>query len=114
MADATCSPYVVLARFAAKPDRLDDLLKLLRAHAAASRKEPGCQVFDVTQDSKEPATIVLYEVYDDTTAYAFHRNTPHYALFRRTIKSLVEPGPNGANVQERRVLHPISTEDVPT
>lgn len=108
------SPYVVLARFTAKADRLGDLLTLLRAHAASSRKEPGCRVFDVTQDTGTPATIVLYEVYDDKTAYAFHRNTSHYALFRRTIKNLVEPGPDGANVQERRVLHRISTEEIVT
>ncbi|NQW11084.1 MAG: antibiotic biosynthesis monooxygenase [Alphaproteobacteria bacterium] len=101
------SPYVVLVRFTARPDRLDDFAALLRAHAAASRKEPGCQVFDVTQNTEAPTTIVLYEVYDDTTAYAFHHNTPHYALFRKAVGALVEPGPDGAVFQVRRVLRAV-------
>lgn len=101
------SPYIVLARFIARPERLDELLTLLRAHAAASMAEVGCRVFDVNQDTQNPIIIVLYEIYDDTTAYALHRDTPHYARFREAIGTLVEPGPDGMIFQERRVLRSV-------
>lgn len=95
--------YVVVARFRARPDRLEAFLTLLDHHAALSRAEPGCRVFDVGQDADDPATVVLYEVYDDSAAYAAHRTTPHYGRFRAVVDDLVEPGPDGI-FQERRVL----------
>jgi quinol monooxygenase YgiN len=95
--------YVVLARFQARPDRLGAFLALLDRHADLSRAEPGCQVFDVYQDTGAPEAVVLYEVYRDASAYADHRATPHYARFREVVADLVEPGPDGV-FQDRRVL----------
>lgn len=87
--------YVVVAQFIARPGRLDRFLDLLDGHAAASRAEPGCRVFDVCQAEDRPDLILLYEVYDTESAYLEHRATDHYARFLAQAQDLVQPQDGG-------------------
>jgi quinol monooxygenase YgiN len=48
--------------------------------------EPGCYRFDVLQDSDDPNTIYLYEVYRDRAAFEEHQKAPHYLRWRDTVK----------------------------
>lgn len=48
--------------------------------------EPGCYRFDVLEDSKDPNTIYLYEVYHDEAAFQEHLKAPHFLRWRDTVK----------------------------
>ena len=74
--------YVVLAEFRVKDAHVADFIARMGEHAALSRAEPGCQLFEVAQNAADPALIVLYERYTDEAAYVAHRATPHYTRFR--------------------------------
>ena len=83
-------PFVIIAEFEVKPDKLAQFLELARTDASQSvAREPGCHQFDVTLDREQPNRVVLYEVYDDEAAFNAHLETPHLAAFRAGIDNLV-------------------------
>jgi (4S)-4-hydroxy-5-phosphonooxypentane-2,3-dione isomerase len=71
-----------------KPDRIDDFKEMIRANHEASIAEPGCLRFDVAQSKEDPAEFLLWEVYVDADAAAFHKTTAHYLAFREAIPAL--------------------------
>ena len=58
-------------------------------HAEATRAEPGCTVFDVRQCCDAPGLFFLFEVYRDRDALDAHRNSAHFAAFRRDVDGWV-------------------------
>jgi autoinducer 2-degrading protein len=59
------------------------------ANAAASRREPGIQRFDVLQDRDDPLRFVLVEIYRDQAAAVAHKETEHYARWRDAVAGLM-------------------------
>jgi quinol monooxygenase YgiN len=83
-------PFVIIAEFEVKPDKLEQFLELARTDARHSvEREPGCRQFDVTLDREQPNRVVLYEIYDDEAAFDAHLQTPHLAAFRAGIENLI-------------------------
>ena len=70
--------YVILGTITVKPEHLDDFLRHVREHAAASGREPGCARYDVLQDVDDPLTVCLYEVFRTEADLTHHRQQPHY------------------------------------
>ena len=99
--------YVVLAEFLLTADGVDAFLAQMTRHAALSRAEPGCELFEIAQDAMEPRRIVLYERYADEAAYIAHRATAHYARFRAWGPPLIEPR-DGQLFQRRSVLRQVT------
>jgi quinol monooxygenase YgiN len=95
--------YVVVAEFRTRPGAAEAFRTYMVWHAARSREEPGCHLFEVAQDSADPDHFLLYEVFADEAAYAAHRATPHYGRFRDTVPALLETH-NGELFQRRSVL----------
>jgi quinol monooxygenase YgiN len=64
MATSTAAgPFVIIAEFEVKADKLAEFLELARTDASKSvADEPGCRQFDVTLDREQPNRVVLYEV----------------------------------------------------
>ena len=66
-------PFVIIAEFEVKPDKLEQFLELARTDASHSvEREPGCRQFDVTLDREQPNRVLLYEIYDDEAAFDAH------------------------------------------
>lgn len=57
-----------------KPDKLDELLDALEICAASSRKEPGCEYYEVIQSIAQPNEITLVEKYSNYDAFNAHFN----------------------------------------
>ncbi|WP_369989624.1 putative quinol monooxygenase [Pseudomonas xanthosomatis] len=80
--------YSLFIKTRVKPGSADAFLTAIQANAAASvATEPGCLVFDVSQDREDPDVIYLYEIYQDDAAYEAHTHTAHF----RDSRPLVEP-----------------------
>ena len=76
------SKFVVIVFFEAKAAHVADFKEAITINAKASvDDEPGCRQFDVAQDTDDPASFFLYEVYDDEAAFKAHIATPHFKLF---------------------------------
>ena len=75
--------YVLVVDFVVKPEHVVAFTAEIRKNAKASREtEPGCRQFDVCVAPDDPATIVLYEVYDDKAAFEAHLKTAHFLAFK--------------------------------
>lgn len=70
-----------------KPGHHDAFMEATMGDAIGSNNdEPGCLRFDVLQDSSDPNTVYLYEVYKDKAAWEVaHRQAPHYLKWRETV-----------------------------
>jgi quinol monooxygenase YgiN len=82
--------FVIIVDFRLKPGAKAAFLRLINDNARAScREEPGCQRFDVLVTQSEADRIVLYEIYDNRTAFDAHVRTSHFAIFNEASASLV-------------------------
>jgi quinol monooxygenase YgiN len=63
--------------------------RLVRHARISLDAEPGCQRFDVRQETNDPALFLLIEIYADEAAFEFHRNSSHYRQFREDVKDWV-------------------------
>ena len=70
--------YVVFGTIKVKPGHLDDFIENVRAHAAASVREPGCLRYEVLQDTTDPTTVCLFEVFRSEADLDLHHQQDHY------------------------------------
>lgn len=54
-----------------------------------SIREPGILRFDLVRDTEEPGHYVLYEVYTSEEATASHKETAHYAEWKRAVEPMM-------------------------
>ncbi|MHB1928027.1 MAG: putative quinol monooxygenase [Acidimicrobiales bacterium] len=80
--------HIVVAHYRARAGAGDQVADAIRAHVAASRAEPGCRMFLVNRSTEDPDRFVLYEQYDDVTAFDAHRDSEH---FRTILVPMVLP-----------------------
>ena len=60
------------------PSKIDEFLSVALENAAASREEPGCLRFEVSQDTAKPNFFALSESYTDQAAMEAHYTTPQH------------------------------------
>ena len=73
--------FVLQVDIRIKPENVDAFMRKLAQNAADARKEPGCRQFEVSVDPKDPAHVLLYEVYDDEKAFEAHQQTAHFKRY---------------------------------
>jgi (4S)-4-hydroxy-5-phosphonooxypentane-2,3-dione isomerase len=105
--DTAVHPYVVVAEFLVRQDHIEAFLTLMERHAKLSRAEPGCEIFEVTQDVADGCKVLLFERYRDEDAYQAHRATEHYARFRAVAPAMLVLSGNGI-FQRRSLLRSIA------
>jgi autoinducer 2-degrading protein len=71
------------------PGKIDEFLEVIGANAAASREEPGCLRFDVSQHADQDNLVALSEAYVDKEAMVAHTKTPHFAVWREKSPGFV-------------------------
>jgi len=80
----------IVAYLTAKPGMEAEFQKQMTAQAQRClANEPGCLQFDVVQDPKNPARLVMLEVYQDDAAIKAHQESQHFKDFRPVITELV-------------------------
>ncbi len=89
MSQATCA---VCVTFRIKPEFFEQFLAAVKLQAENSKAlEPWCHQFDVSIMPDSLHSVLLYETYDDRTAFiSKHRTTSHFAAFTQTITDWVE------------------------
>lgn len=70
--------YVILGTIAVREEHLGQFLTHVREHAEASAREPGCVRYEVLQDTTDPLTVCLLEVFRSEADLEIHRQQPHY------------------------------------
>jgi len=85
------SGFVIMVDFRLRAGAQAVFRRMIDANARASvRDEPGCRRFDVVEPEGEPGRVLLYEIYDDETAFDAHRRAAHFLEFDAESAPLVE------------------------
>lgn len=73
-------------------EHVEDFIRATRINHEASIKEEQNLRFDVLQDPDDPSSFVLYEAYENEAGAAAHKQTRHYATWRKTVEPwMAEP-----------------------
>lgn len=79
-----------------RPEDREEIARILRELATASRQEPGCVVYLPHTIDGDADTVLIYEQYRDRTAVEAHRASPHFqrwavaGLYQRMLDRSVE------------------------
>jgi quinol monooxygenase YgiN len=83
---------IVFASFTPKPEEFATVQQILAGMVTETRKEAGNLVYDLYKSTGEPATLHIFEVYEDAAALDAHRASEHYKAYRAKITDyLAEP-----------------------
>ena len=80
--------FVAAVHVFVKPGAMDEFMELIKADQDGSLAEPGCVRFDVVRSTEDPNEFLIWEVYLDADAAAFHQTTPHYLDFKEKMPAL--------------------------
>ena len=69
---------ILAVTWRAKPNHEADAERILRTLTEASRKEPGCLMYQVHRHKSEVGRFFIYEQYQDEAALQAHRDSPHF------------------------------------
>ncbi len=67
----------IIGTVVAKPEKREELLRILLAQVAPTREEPGCVSYDFHCDSKDPNVFVFYENFVNREALDEHLQKPY-------------------------------------
>ena len=82
--------HVVVVIVSVRPEMLEEFERALLHNARESvTRDPGCLRFDVCQQVDDPASWVLYEVYEAPEAHAAHRQAAHFLAYDRVAARAV-------------------------
>ena len=80
--------FVAAVHVFVKPEAMDQFRELIKADQEGTLAEPGCVRFDVVRSIEDPNEFLIWEVYLDEEAAAFHKTTPHYHAFKKQMPAL--------------------------
>ena len=84
------SGFAIIVDFGLRPGVMAEFRQLIDANAGDScRLEPGCRRFDVLVPHGSDDRIVLYEIYDDRSAFDHHLTMAHFHDFDRRSAVMV-------------------------
>ena len=87
------SKIVVFASFYPKNKKNKEVKDTILAMIDPTRSEEGNEIYNFYEEKKDNDKNVsfhLFEVYKDSAALDFHRNTSHYKNYRSKIANLLD------------------------
>ncbi|MFP4322535.1 MAG: putative quinol monooxygenase [Anaerolineales bacterium] len=75
------------------PEKRDAARAAAREMSVAPEQEPGCQVYRISEDTREPNTFRIFELWDDNAALQTHFQTPHMATFNGILPTVLAGEP---------------------
>ena len=87
------SKVVVLASFYPKNEKNNEVKETILAMVNPTRSEEGNEIYNFYEEKKDDSKNIsfhLFEVYKDSVALDFHRNTLHYKNYRSKIADLLD------------------------
>jgi quinol monooxygenase YgiN len=89
-----------------KPEHLKDFVENVRNHAKNSLEEAGCLRYEVLQDTADPQTICLYEIFRSEADLEKHWEHNYYKRWMAMSRDWRD-----ASSSSRRVLDRIYPSD---
>ena len=90
---------IQIVRVSINPDKRDRWLELIRANAAQTRSDDGCDSYVVTEDLEAPNTFVLVEHWRDLEAQYAHFRDPEFGALMGALSDVLA-GPPEVSINE--------------
>ena len=87
------SKIVVFASFYPKKEKSSEVKNIILGMINPTRSEKGNEIYNFYEEKKDDIKNIsfhLFEVYKNSTALDFHRNTSHYKNYRLKITDLLD------------------------
>jgi quinol monooxygenase YgiN len=98
--EAGADAVIVLASFRPLAGKAEELHRLLSWMVENTRREPGCERYDLYRQAGPPEMFHLFERYRSDDALQEHRAADHYIEYRRQVPDLIEGSINVLLLQE--------------
>jgi quinol monooxygenase YgiN len=86
------SKIIVLASFYPKKDKIMEAKKIILSMIKPTRSEEGNEVYNFYEEKNNDTKNIsfhLFEIYKDSAALDFHRNTSYFKDYRSKIEDLL-------------------------
>jgi quinol monooxygenase YgiN len=83
------APAIVFASFTPRPERIPQLQATLDVMVEHTRREPGCERYDLYESNDGGRRFHLFERYVDAEALEAHRASDHYKSYRAKLPELL-------------------------
>ena len=87
------SKIIVMASFYPKKDKINEAKEIILSMIKPTRSEEGSELYNFYEEKNNndnSASFHLFEIYKDSAALDFHRNTSHYKNYRSKIEELLK------------------------
>ena len=87
------SKVIVLVGFYPKKNKNNDVKEIILSMINPTRSEKGNEVYNFYEEKNKDDKIIsfhLFEIYKNSAALDFHRETTHYKDYRSKIDDLLE------------------------
>ena len=87
------SKIIVLASFHPKKGKVNEVKEIILSMVKPTRSEEGNELYNFYEEKNnedESTSFHLFEIYKDSAALDFHRNTSHYKNYRSKIIDLLD------------------------
>jgi|SRR5215203_7431806 len=84
----------VVARLAAKPDRIEETLHALKALIEPTRAEDGCILYELTQNNDDPTDFTFVEEWTTDAALDTHLESDHIRKLQSVADDLLAAPPD--------------------
>ena len=81
--------FIVHVHVHVKAEYIEQFRRATLDNARHSLMEPGVARFDVLQQIGDPARFLLVEIYRTPEDAQRHKDTGHYAIWRRTVEEMM-------------------------
>ena len=82
----------IIGTVVAKPEKREELMRILNAQVGPTRAEPGCINYDFHCDKSDPNIFVFYENFESKAGLDEHLKQPHLKpLMDRLDELLAKP-----------------------
>jgi len=85
--------FRVVARFKSKPKKVKEVRALLKALVGPTRKEPGCLVYELLQNTKDPAEFYFIEEWESEDAFNNHAKSDHIKAMGPKLNDIADELP---------------------
>ena len=86
------SKIIVLASFYPKKDKIMEAKEIILSMIKPTRSEEGNEVYNFYEEKNNDTKNIsfhLFEIYEDSAALDFHRNTSYFKDYRSKIEDLL-------------------------
>ena len=87
------SKIIVLASFYPKKDKINEAKEIILTMISPTISEEGNELYNFYEEKNNEGKIIsfhLFEIYKDSVALDFHRNTTYFKNYRSKIEELLE------------------------